>query len=179
MRLCSECGQPIESGVHTRIDFNNRSFHAECFTCALCHRRLNSSQTFTLHNNQPWCHQCEINTKNCFSCGKPILTARITYETRDYHEECFKCSHCQKSLENEKILCANNLKPYCTNCNDKLFGARCSKCKQPIPGNTKYPVVDEKPYHPECFTCIKCRRQIGTKFQKNPQGYICSNCANK
>ena len=143
MKLCAECGQPIEANLHSRIDFKNRSFHPECFTCALCQRRLNPSQTFTLHNDQPWCRQCELDTKNCCVCGQAIVSAGITYETREYHVECFKCSHCHKSLDNEKLLCANKLKPYCVACNDELFAKRCNKCKQPIPHDTRYTTFDD------------------------------------
>ncbi|CAF3486738.1 unnamed protein product [Rotaria sp. Silwood1] len=178
MIICTECGQPIEANVHSRIDFNTRSYHSECFTCALCHRRLNPAQTFTLHNDQPWCRQCESDIKNCYSCRKPILSSGITYETRDYHVECFKCSHCHKLLENEKLLCANNLQPYCVTCNDLLFAKRCNKCGKPIPFDTKYTIFDDKPYHEQCFLCVKCHRPIGSKkFFKDQRGFICSNCA--
>ncbi|CAF3423038.1 unnamed protein product [Rotaria socialis] len=175
--LCAECGQPIEPHVHARVTFNNRSFHSECFSCAVCRRQLNPSQAYTLHNDQPWCHQCEVDTKTCYVCGKPILAAGITYETREYHAECFKCSHCHKSLDNENLLCANNLQPYCVPCNEILFAKRCAKCAQPIPFDKKYTVIDDKPYHEHCFLCVKCHRQIGSKkFFKDPRGFVCSNC---
>ena len=177
MKLCAECDQPIEVGVHGRVEFNHRLYHSECFTCALCHRRLNPAQTFTLHNNQPWCRQCENDTKNCFNCRKPIFSESITYETRDYHVECFKCAHCHKTLENENLLCANELQPYCVACNDELFAKRCAACRRPIPHNTKYTVVDEKPYHEQCFLCVKCHRPMGSKkFFKEPRGFTCANC---
>ena len=179
MKLCSECGQPIEPNIHSRIDFNNRTVHSECFNCAICNRRLNPAQTYTIHNDQPWCRQCEIDTKNCFTCGKPIISAGITYETRDYHPECFKCANCHKSLDNESILCANNLKPYCVSCNDQLFAKRCTKCRQIIPHDTRYTTFEDKPYHEQCFLCAKCHRQIGSKkFYKDQRGFICSNCGN-
>ncbi|CAF0775619.1 unnamed protein product [Adineta steineri] len=201
--LCTECDLPIET---SRIDFNGRSFHVECFTCALCHRRLNPSQTFSLHNDQPWCHQCETDTKycytcgkpilssgikceghdyhkecfpesSCFSCGKPITTAGITYEGHDYHTKCFKCSNCHKLLENEKILCVNNSKPLCVVCNDELFAKRCTKCGKAIPANQKVTLFDDKPFHEQCFQCVKCHRPIGSKkFYKDQRGLICSNC---
>ncbi|UJR30843.1 hypothetical protein I4U23_018358 [Adineta vaga] len=178
-KLCVECGLPIEQRIHRRIDFNGRSFHSECFTCALCHRPLDPSQTFTLHNDQPWCQKCEIDTKDCVACGKPILSSGITYETRDYHSECFKCSNCQKSLQNEKLLCANKNEPFCVKCNDELFAKRCHKCTQIIPFDTRYSIVDEKTYHEQCFLCVKCHRPIGSKkFYKDPRGFLCTNCGN-
>ena len=177
MKICAGCDQPIDVTLGGRIEFNRRTYHSECFTCAVCHRVLNPSQTFTLHNDQPWCRQCEVDTKNCVNCRKPILTNGITYETRDYHPECFKCTHCQKLLENEKMLCADQLKPYCVACHEELFAKRCFKCKQKIPHDTKYIVIDENPYHDLCFLCVKCHRPIGTKkFFKDSRGFTCSNC---
>lgn len=177
-KLCAGCDQLIDLNTGGRIEFNRRSYHPECFTCAVCQRQLNPSQTFTLRDDQPWCRQCEVSVKNCFNCGRAILSSGITYETREYHVECFKCSHCQKLLENESILCANELKPYCVQCNDELFAKRCFKCRGIIPHDTKYIVVDEKPYHDQCFLCAKCHRPIGTKkFYKETRGFTCANCS--
>ncbi len=64
-------------------------------------------------------------------------------------------------------------------CNDELFAKRCIKCGKPITQNTKYPVVDDKAYHPDCFQCVKCRRPIGSKtFYKDQRGFVCGNCGN-
>ncbi|CAF0850871.1 unnamed protein product [Adineta ricciae] len=177
-KFCTGCGSAIEPNVHRRIDFKDRSFHAECFTCAICRRRMDPSQTFLLRNDQPWCQQCEIDTKYCTVCAKPILLSGITYEGQEYHVACFKCSNCHKLLENEKLLCAHNGEPLCVECNDELFAKRCYECKKIIPSSERGTIVADKPYHEKCFVCVKCRRPIGTKtFYKGPSGFLCVNCA--
>ena len=176
-RLCVECNRPIDPQQHGRIEMNHRFYHSDCFVCAICRRPLNPSQTYSIFNDQPWCRQCEDKTKQCSVCRKPIINQGITYESLDYHVHCFCCSKCQKSLEHEEILCANQSKPFCVQCHEELFAKRCAKCQRPIPSNVKYPVIDDKPYHDQCFLCAKCHRPVGSKkFFKDQRGFICSNC---
>ncbi|CAF1019371.1 unnamed protein product [Didymodactylos carnosus] len=181
VKLCHECGQPLDLGVQGRVQFNNKHYHSECFVCVLCNRKLNTSQTFLIHNDQPWCAQCEEDVKKCFNCSKPILTQGIKYENNEYHVECFTCRKCNKLLENEKLLTAHNSLPYCVQCHDELFAKKCFKCKRPIPHSTKYMTFEERPYHEQCFLCDKCHRPIGSnnKFFKDQRGFICSNCGGK
>ncbi|XP_023244352.1 four and a half LIM domains protein 2-like [Centruroides sculpturatus] len=116
---CIKCNQVISvSGV----TFRNEHWHRECFCCTNCQTYL-AGQRFTSRNEEPYCAECfgELFAKKCTACKTPITSicgARfITFEDRNWHNDCFVCATCKVSLtgrgffiNGDDILC-----PKCAN----------------------------------------------------------------
>ncbi len=160
---CRKCSHLVNSSSEGGIKFNNRSYHINCFTCALCHEKLGNSQIkqFTLHDNgDPWCPQCELaHAKTCYGCEERILAGgSIGFASKSYHTDCFRCGQCQKPLANEKGLYLYESKPCCALCYTERFALRCSKCSKPIA--RQYTTYKNKNFHINCFVCVKCHKPL-------------------
>ncbi|CAF1116215.1 unnamed protein product, partial [Rotaria sordida] len=180
---CSKCTRSIDQNHQSNIRFNNRLYHTNCFTCGICHKNLSDSTNtnFAIHNNEPICAQCkQANAKICYACQKPILTGGlITFDTNVYHDDCFRCSQCQKLLTYETKLNKHNSKPCCAACYDKKFAPQCSQCLKPI-STDKILTCDTKKYHPDCFRCDQCNRSLADEkdlyeYNSKPCCYQCYN----
>lgn len=57
----------------------------------------------------------------------------LSYKDRHWHEFCFKCCECQKSLVDQPFAPKND-NIYCSDCHDKNFAARCDGCGEPFRG---------------------------------------------
>lgn len=70
----------------------------------------------------------------------------MSYKDRHWHEFCFKCCECQKSLVDQPFAPKND-NIYCSDCHDKNFAARCDGCGEPFRGGkycfrkTKLPFI--------------------------------------
>ena len=51
----------------------------------------------------------------------------LSYKDKHWHEKCFKCCDCQKSLVDQPFA-SKNEKLYCADCHDNNFAARCDGC---------------------------------------------------
>ena len=73
-----------------------------------------------------------------------------------YHATCFVCGGCGVMLTGMPFFPIRGT-PYCCNCHDNLLQT-CVKCKHKITDSIVNAVG--KTYHAECFTCIKCRKNL-------------------
>lgn len=75
-----------------------------------------------------------------------IYQQDLSYKDRHWHEFCFKCCECQKSLVDQPFAPKND-NIYCSDCHDKNFAARCDGCGEPFRGGkyllrkTKLPFI--------------------------------------
>ncbi|CAF2092191.1 unnamed protein product [Rotaria magnacalcarata] len=94
----------------------------------------------------------------CYSCGIRIRGPFISAMDRCYCVEHFTCSRCSTNLmecgfveENGKLCCEFDfeqyLAPFCAKCGHKIL----KECIHAL----------EKTWHPECFVCTACQREIG------------------
>jgi paxillin len=92
---------------------------------------------------------------------------------RDWHDRCFVCTVCSKTLNDEFF--EKDGKPFCEKDYDNSFLISCAKCGQKIQGNV---LRDNKGgvYHPSCFCCNKCGVPLGTNFFWSDGLAVCEGC---
>ncbi|EOA93234.1 Four and a half LIM domains protein 2, partial [Anas platyrhynchos] len=111
---CVQCKKAITSGG---VTYREQPWHKECFVCTGCKKQL-SGQRFTSRDEFAYCLSCFCNlyAKKCAGCTNPISglggTKYISFEERQWHNDCFNCKKCSLSLvgrgfltERDDILC--------------------------------------------------------------------------
>uniref|UniRef100_A0A8B9LNW8 Four and a half LIM domains 2a n=1 Tax=Astyanax mexicanus TaxID=7994 RepID=A0A8B9LNW8_ASTMX len=116
-KKCASCTSPI-SGTHTHMHTHDRHWHEECFHCFQCKRSL-VDKPFSTKDEQMLCTECYSNeySSKCHECKKTIMpglggSKYISFEERQWHNDCFNCKKCSVSLvgrgfltERDDILC--------------------------------------------------------------------------
>ncbi|XP_076851489.1 four and a half LIM domains protein 2-like isoform X2 [Brachyhypopomus gauderio] len=114
---CVHCTKPITSGG---VTYRGQPWHKDCFLCTGCKEQL-SGQRFTSRDGAPYCLDCfcSLYAKKCVSCTSPISampglgsSQYISFEERQWHNDCFNCKKCSVSLvgrgfltDRDDILC--------------------------------------------------------------------------
>ncbi|KAF6270068.1 four and a half LIM domains 2 [Rhinolophus ferrumequinum] len=111
---CVQCRKPITTGG---VTYREQPWHRECFVCTACKKPL-SGQRFTSRDEFAYCLSCfcDLYAKKCAGCTNPISglggTKYISFEERQWHNDCFNCKKCSLSLvgrgfltERDDILC--------------------------------------------------------------------------
>ncbi|XP_041837704.1 filamin-binding LIM protein 1 [Melanotaenia boesemani] len=102
---------------------------------------------------------CRESEDLCGFCRKPIAFSEPAIEAlnRTYHDSCFQCRSCNISLAGKCFY--NKAKiPFCEECYQASLEL-CWACGEIITDHLIRAL--ERPYHPSCFTCTTCKRQIG------------------
>jgi cysteine/glycine-rich protein len=142
----------------------------------------------------------------CTICGKTSYAGEtISFEKKPYHVECFKCSTCSKKMEGAAKAAQYDGILYCHNCFNKggfaqkqkkvvwtpkepsanasamasKFGGGGNPCT--ICSKTVYPAetlsFEKKVYHPQCFACSKCEKQMHVSGAAIFEGALfCTKC---
>ncbi|CAB4253745.1 similar to Saccharomyces cerevisiae YDR379W RGA2 GTPase- activating protein for the polarity-establishment protein Cdc42p [Maudiozyma barnettii] len=132
-----------------------------------------SSKFTSLQQQQP---QPEY---TCIKCNKQIQSGNFyTINDFHYHNDCFHCFKCQKSLaphgtadNNDKLLVLENGTLICSDCSDS-----CKRCGKKI-YDLAIILSNNEAYCPECFRCTKCDKEISDlKYAKTKNGIFCVDC---
>ncbi|CAD5117049.1 DgyrCDS5872 [Dimorphilus gyrociliatus] len=147
--------------------------------CTECNISL-SGKKYLMRNENSCCVQCyeKLYSNTCEACQKVIGTEfkDVCYEDKHWHENCFICCCCEKSLVNEPFATKEN-SLYCANCYEEQFAMRCDSCTKPLRGGMKKFEYDGKKYHEECFVCFLCSEPIGSRSFVPREGNItCIGC---
>jgi len=100
-----------------------------------------------------------VGTKICDECKKPISDKQYLEAIGKYfHQGCFICNFCTKPLEGQFSM--EDGKRQCISCAQEQ-GDMCARCGKtvlvPDPmERLRVVYLDDKAYHPDCFTCKKC-----------------------
>ncbi|CAF0914906.1 unnamed protein product [Brachionus calyciflorus] len=130
-------------------------------------KNLNSS---THQNEQQQC------VGVCTKCNQKIIGAENGLKSNDclYHINCFVCHGCGYSLQDQHFYSMEN-KTFCEECYNRLL-EKCSFCLRPI--TERILRATGKPFHPECFNCIVCKKNLdGIPFTVDASNKIhCIEC---
>ena len=179
MSTCHSCRRPILS---KSIEYNQQSFHPECFTCKKCGLSLSGVSFMKDKQDNPTCVTCFNKTApRCYKCAQ-LFASGISYkvlgENMFYHQECFVCSGpCRKPISGQYIKTKNG-SYMCKQCND-INADRCDKCGQLFSPGIEYTKLNNGIcYHRECFVCSgPCRKPLTKHFFTNKSGqYVCKEC---
>ncbi|XP_055888823.1 prickle planar cell polarity protein 3-A-like isoform X2 [Biomphalaria glabrata] len=174
---CPGCDELIFSAEYTKAMEEN--YHKEHLACHNCDKQLVACR-YIVKEEHPYCIPCyqQLFAHNCDECGKPIGPdfKDLSYKDRHWHEFCFKCCGCQKSLVDQPFASKND-KIYCSDCHDNNFAARCDGCGEPFRGGMKKFEYKGKQWHDWCFVCSECNQPIGNKsFIPRDERVICVPC---
>ncbi|XP_041354774.1 prickle planar cell polarity protein 3-A-like isoform X2 [Gigantopelta aegis] len=174
---CPSCDELIFSGEYTKA--MDQNYHKDHLACHNCDKKLVACR-YILKEEHPYCIPCyqQLFAHNCEECGKPIGPdyKDLSYKDRHWHEFCFKCVSCEKSLVDQPFAPKNN-SIYCADCHDEQFAARCDGCQLPFKGGMKKFEYKGKQWHEQCFTCGECNQPIGNmSFIPREDRVICVPC---
>lgn len=94
----------------------------------------------------------------CYKCKERVVgeNSGCTAMDQIYHIACFTCSQCALNLQGKPFYTLEG-KPYCEY--DYLQTLeKCSVCMNPI--LERILRATGKPYHPQCFTCVVCKKSL-------------------
>lgn len=183
--ICHKCKKEL-SGTYNI--YNEKRYHADCFSCCQCQHVIIES-TFYNKNEQPLCRVCfnmnlvEV-ASTCHKCTQAILDTLVTYKGNEFHDYCLTCTDCDTSLIGQSIYSDTSKQPYCMKCFTIKEAKFCESCNESIfPNQTSF-LFNAKHYHRECFVCSRCQRQINSEetFFKNKDDnnlFVCSTCFKK
>lgn len=172
---CAHCNGKITTKRLVQALGNH--YHVEHFVCKACSKPFPDGKYFE-HNNNPFCeeHWMQQAADRCVQCEKPIVENRVTFEGKNFHDNCLVCWYCKAPLsqkgpniarKDEKIFCRNDFM--------RLYGKRCAACGKFI--EKKVLNANEETYHLECFVCSVCSKPL-TKYV-NVNGHLrCSEHTN-
>ncbi|PAA92773.1 hypothetical protein BOX15_Mlig012898g1 [Macrostomum lignano] len=156
--VCAACGEQIHGQM---VQALGRAWHLHHFVCAGgCGSQL-SQQTFYEVSNSPYCEPCyqlEFSPK-CAQCDGAILDRCLTALGRRWHPEHFFCQMCTAPFSETSGFHEKDGRPYCLDCYSDQFAPKCRGCTAPITAN--YVTAMASMWHPECFVCQDCGRDLG------------------
>eukprot|EP00055_Hartaetosiga_balthica_P004462 m.11720 g.11720 ORF g.11720 m.11720 type:complete len:406 (+) comp3879_c0_seq1:123-1340(+) len=116
---CARCGKPATQEV---ISAMGKYWHADCFTCNVCHKEFPNQQFFEM-DGDPYCsyHFHEKKGVICGQCNRSIVGGFVQAMGKKWHKDHFMCNLCHVSLANAQFR-ERNSQPYCNPCYVKMFG---------------------------------------------------------
>ena len=173
---CHKCKEPIGIGSK-KITHKGVSWHKECFVCKRCREDLQSDRFFFIKGDL-LCEECMEPIAQCHRC-KQGIKASVSYlrhKNRTWHAECFKCVTCQAWLvDGEFNELDDNL--ICRKCFVSKVSKKCTACSESVVGKAFQ--FGFTTYHPECFNCSECDRNLATgnlKVKEKMGKPICIDC---
>eukprot|EP01113_Clastostelium_recurvatum_P010599 TRINITY_DN1528_c0_g1_i1.p1 TRINITY_DN1528_c0_g1~~TRINITY_DN1528_c0_g1_i1.p1 ORF type:complete len:718 (-),score=112.69 TRINITY_DN1528_c0_g1_i1:220-2301(-) len=146
--------------------------------CRECHKALDKKPKKNKGDRDQFCEPHE-NDFCCGKCDKIIDGPAVEALGKNWHPACFNCQNCHKDIS--KLGCPVKLDaagaPWCQPCFDARAPA-CGGCSKPIRGKGVQAL--DKPWHPECLRCAKCKCDFpGGKYNEGEDGKpYCDKCIN-
>ncbi|XP_056282806.1 four and a half LIM domains protein 5-like [Pseudoliparis swirei] len=107
---------------------------SERFDCHYCKDSL-LGKKYIMKEDTQYCTKCYENlfSNSCEGCTLAITcnSKDLSYKDRHWHEECFKCAKCSRSLA-EKAFAAKDDVLLCTECHAHGYSSKCTTCKKTI-----------------------------------------------
>ncbi|XP_007484405.1 four and a half LIM domains protein 5 isoform X2 [Monodelphis domestica] len=135
------------------------------FECKHCMELL-FGKKFILQDAEAYCIPCyeQLFSNNCEECKRPIAcdSKDLAYKDRHWHEDCFKCGKCNRSLV-EKPFAAKDEILLCTDCYSNTCSSKCFQCKKIIMPGCRKLELEGNEWHETCFICQSCEKPLGTE----------------
>ncbi|UJR29662.1 hypothetical protein I4U23_017210 [Adineta vaga] len=148
---CFSCGTSLENSKYFSKD--GHSYCISCYdirfspTCMKCHQKIKSEQKSFRSNNKNW------------------------------HNSCFNCTQCNKSLVHLSSTPSKNDQPYCSDCYQMKFLPKCNECGETIKFGETSVTVDGNDLHIRCFKCSSCKITLNNQFYYKHNGAsYCQKC---
>jgi len=152
---CASCYQLIP-GVFIRV--LDKAFHAECFYCVGCKKKLTKTDFKLDGTRKPHCFECFDYI--CKGCGKVIDGKFVRSKDDKYHNLCFVCISCRHAIYDSTYVVRNE-KPFCNKCVDIEFS--CQECEKVIKKDEWFIDRSGLKIHSDCFKCTVCPKKLDIK----------------
>ncbi|XP_043355873.1 filamin-binding LIM protein 1 isoform X1 [Dermochelys coriacea] len=168
--VCAFCHKAIAPRTPT-IEAMNKQYHADCFTCRICHGQL-AGQRYYQKEGRPLCNSCYKDTlEKCAKCQGLILEHIVRALGNGYHPECFMCSVCGRSIGDESFAMNDQNEVHCVDDFYRKYASICSVCETPIipqEGKDAYRIeCMGRSFHESCYRCENCRIPLSTEPAEN------------
>eukprot|EP01101_Sappina_pedata_P000018 TRINITY_DN10014_c0_g1_i1.p1 TRINITY_DN10014_c0_g1~~TRINITY_DN10014_c0_g1_i1.p1 ORF type:complete len:354 (-),score=122.02 TRINITY_DN10014_c0_g1_i1:33-1067(-) len=183
---CSGCGLKLGSGINGSRTVDGDPYCLSCAADSSCHKKNKIKVDFASKaalEAEKKAKEAQIfgniqqGKSACGGCGKVIAAYEaVEFNTQLFHEECFKCSSCNKQIEAEQGYAKRGDKAVCAGCARKP-AAGCSRCTKPLSG--AYLNGPEGQYHKDCFLCALCNGSLKTGFAEKNGKAVCPTCSQK
>ncbi|XP_017773815.1 PREDICTED: PDZ and LIM domain protein Zasp isoform X1 [Nicrophorus vespilloides] len=177
LALCGHCHQQIRGPFITAL---GKIWCPDHFTCATpsCKRPLQDIG-FVEEKGQLHCEYCfeQYLAPNCSKCGIKIKGDCLKAIGRNFHPECFNCTHCGKLFANSPFFLEDGL-PYCEADWNEMFTTKCFACGFPVEAGDRWVEALNNNYHSQCFNCTMCKKNLeGQSFFAKGGRPFCKNHA--
>lgn len=114
--------------------------------------------------------------KHCTVCGEPLIGKFYPCGDKFYHDKCFVCKDCGKSIvsgyKESPPGADHDVGVFCPDHYYEHFGDTCSACGKKI--HSQVEMLRDFKYHPECFACCVCKKHLENgefkvKFEEDGQ----------
>jgi len=97
---CAGCGKPVDDDDDDAFEALDRLWHADCFVCQHCKKKLGDDDETKAKKGRPYCMDCygDLFCPVCSGCDKPITGAVLKALDTTWHKQCFKCAKCGKPI---------------------------------------------------------------------------------
>ena len=189
---CHRCARPLDTlGAHVGPEMN--VFCKVCFKVVTAPERPQYQTDTTII-------MAEEEKEGCPRCsGKVFEAEKMTAKTGLYHKRCFTCAECRRALDYQLCTEGPDGELYCKLCYSYKHGHKAKPNLHTadvtaLPGEEGSPdvcprctgfvfeaekqVTKHGSYHKKCFTCCKCKHQLGpSDFINGPEPDVyCIHC---
>lgn len=130
---CDKCGNVIEGKAFNAQD---KHYHQDCFVCVKgC--AISETDSFHVRDGQIYCRNCyraEF-VRTCKRCDQDIAGKYICVLEKYFHDDCWNCAQCGKSMMDGEFRQAGD-------------DFQCSTCAQGSNSHQSSKLVDERPPPP-------------------------------
>jgi len=187
---CTKCSRALDTlGLSVAPDGNAY--------CKVCHKTVTAYERPQTDTSQI---QAEDEKEGCPRCGGKVFEAeKMTTKSGLYHKKCFTCGNCKRALDYQLCTEGPDSNVYCKLCYSHMYGHKakpnlntadvtaiqgqegeattCPRC-QGMVFDAEKQVAKSGSYHKKCFTCVKCKHQLGPgDFTNGPDNDIyCVYC---
>ncbi|OUM66761.1 hypothetical protein PIROE2DRAFT_40575, partial [Piromyces sp. E2] len=151
--------------------------HPNHFFCSYCGCKFSEEVPFFEIDGKPYCEEdySRLFGKMCQECNEVINGEFITAMDMCWHNECFKCRVCNKSLCDEAFYCID-CELYCEYHYQEKEDLLCEYCKKPV--DKRYVFALNKKWHPNHFFCDFCKTVLyaDSGFKEYKDKPYCKDC---
>jgi len=108
-----------------------------------------------------------VGEEGCGNCGREFDSGFVMGAGKKFHEECFVCCVCLKSVLDSGYV-EKEGKMYCEEDFHLEFAPKCAACTKPLSG--QFLTALDKGWHVECFVCTACKSPFPGGIYRKHEG---------
>lgn len=137
---CAKCSESLYGRKYIQTD--NGPYCVPCYdntfanTCAECQQLIGHDSRVRTGPDRAGNGRRLAGGDKGASASAVLSRQELFYEDRHFHEGCFRCCRCQRSLADEPFTCQDS-ELLCNDCYCSAFSSQCSACGETVmPGTS-------------------------------------------